>query len=180
MEARFEPVEITARNGRGVAVRAVTPADEEEILQAFERLSSQSRYMRFMHAVREANTRRLREVLASFPEKGFAIAATVPAEDGIDIVGMATFILGPDPARAEFAISVADDWAGAGLGRSLMTLLVESARRRGLAELEGFVLADNGPMLRLAQRLGFESRRDPDDYGVRLCRLFLPPAGPKG
>jgi acetyltransferase len=175
MSTNFEPVDLTARNGRVVRVRAVTPADEEEILQAFERLGSHSRYMRFMHAVREVNTRRLREVLASFPAKGLAIAATVPADDGIDIVGMATFILGADPARAEFAISVADDWAGAGLGRSLMTLLIEAARRRGLAELEGFVLADNGPMLRLAQKLGFEVKRDPDDFGVRVCRLPLQP-----
>ena len=180
MDTDFEPVELTARNGRVVRVRAVTPADEEEILQAFERLGSHSRYMRFMHAVREANTRRLREVLASFPAKGLAIAATVPADDGIDIVGTATFILGADPATCEFAISVADDWAGAGLGRSLMTLLIEAARRRGLVTMEGFVLAENGPMLRLAGKLGFESRRDPDDYAVRICRLPLQPDAAQG
>jgi acetyltransferase len=176
MDTRFEPVDITARNGRVVHVRAITPADEEEIVQAFERLSSHSRYMRFMHAVREANTGRLRRTLASFPEKGLTIAATVPAADGIDIVGAATFILAADPSKAEFAISVADDWAGAGLGRSLMTLLIEAARRRGLAELEGFVLADNAPMLRLAEKLGFQVKRDPDDYGVRVCRLPLQPS----
>lgn len=180
MQARFEPVDIAARNGRVVHVRAVTPADEEEILQAFERLGSHSRYMRFMHAVREANTRRLREVLASFPEKGLAIAATVPADDGIDIVGTATFILGADPRTCEFAISVTDDWAGAGLGRSLMTLLIEAARRRGLAVMEGFVLAENAPMLRLAEKLGFETKRDPDDFSVRICRLPLQAAGPAG
>jgi RimJ/RimL family protein N-acetyltransferase len=178
MEADFGPVDLTARDGRRVHVRAVTPADEEEILQAFGRLSSQSRYMRFMHTVREANTRRLREVLASFPGKGLAIVATVPADDGIDIVGMATYILGADPATCEFAISVADDWAGAGLGRSLMTLLIEAARLRGLVSMEGFVLADNRPMLRLAEKLGFESTRDPDDYGVRICRLSLAKAPP--
>ena len=178
MDANFEPVVLTARNGRVVRVRAVTPADEEDILQAFERLGSQSRYMRFMHAIREVNTRRLREVLASFPAKGLALAATVPAEDGIDIVGAATLILGADPTTCEFAISVADDWAGAGLGRSLMTLLIEAARRRGLARMEGFVLADNAPMLRLAQKLGFESKRDPDDFGVRVCRLALQPSAP--
>jgi len=178
MDTDFEPVELTARNGRVVRVRAVAPADQEELLQAFERLGSQSRYMRFMHAVREANTRRLREVLASFPAKGLAIAATVPAADGIDIVGTATFIIGADPKTCEFAISVIDDWAGAGLGRSLMALLIEAARRRGLATMEGFVLAENLPMLRLAQKLGFESKRDPDDFGVRVCRLALQPSAP--
>jgi hypothetical protein len=33
----------------------------------------------------------------SFPEEGLAIAATIPAGDGIDIVGTATFIVDPDP-----------------------------------------------------------------------------------
>jgi RimJ/RimL family protein N-acetyltransferase len=173
MEAYFEPGDLTLRNGRVVHVRAIVPSDEEEILQAFDRLSNQSRYMRFMHSVREVNRTRLRDVLASFPEKGLAIAATVPAEDGIDIVGTATFIIGPGPETCEFAISVADAWGGAGLGHALMTALIEAARRRGLREMDGFVLAENQPMLRLASRLGFEVTRDPDDFAIRVCRLTL-------
>lgn len=173
METDFEPIDLALRNGRVVHVRAIVPSDEEEILQAFERLGSESRYMRFMHAVREANRQRLREVLHSFPGKGLAIAATIPAEDGIDIVGTATFILDAGGDCCEFAISVADDWGGAGLGSALMTALIEAARRRGLREMVGFVLAENRPMLRLALRLGFAILRDPEDYSVQVCRLAL-------
>jgi RimJ/RimL family protein N-acetyltransferase len=173
METHFEPRDLTLRNGRVVHVRAMVPADEAEILQAFERLGSQSRYMRFMHSVREVNRQRLRDTLASLPAKGLSITATIPAEDGIDIVGGATFIVGPGPETCEFAISVAEAWGGAGLGRELMTALIEAARRRGLREMEGFVLAENQPMLRLAARLGFAVARDPDDYAVRVCRLTL-------
>jgi acetyltransferase len=173
MDMHFDPLEFTLRNGRAVRIRAIVPSDEEELLQAFEHLSSQSRYMRFMHAVREANRKRLRELLHSFPAKGLAIAATVPAEDGIDIVGTATFLLDPQGQSCEFAISVADDWGGAGLGSALMTALIEAARRRGLREMVGFVLAENQPMLRLASRLGFEITRDPDDFTVKTCTLAL-------
>ena len=173
MPTRFDPVDIALRNGRTVRLRAIGPADEEEILQAFDRLGSHARYMRFMHAVQEANVRRLRQVLESFPEKGLAIAATVPAEDGIDIVGSATFMIGPRGDDCEFAVSVVDDWAGAGLGRVLMTALIEAARRRGLREMTGFVLAQNDPMLRLAARLGFAVGRDPDDFSQCICRLDL-------
>jgi hypothetical protein len=87
--AGFDPVDAVLRDGRAVHVRAIQPSDEEELLQAFDRLGADSRYMRFMHAVREANVPRLRQVLGSFPDKGLAIAATVPAADGIDIVGAA-------------------------------------------------------------------------------------------
>jgi acetyltransferase len=172
MEAPFEPVETTLRNGRTVHLRAIVPADEEELLQAFERLGSHSRYMRFMHAVREANVPRLRTILNSFPEKGLAIAAIVPASDGIDIVGTASFVLGTD-ADCEFAVTVSESWAGAGLGRVLMTALIDAARRRGLREMVGYVLAENQAMLRLATRVGFKAARDPDDFTACICRLAL-------
>ena len=169
----FEPVEAALRNGRTVRLRAVERSDEEELLQAFDRLGAEARYMRFMHSVREANVPRLREVLGSFPEKGLAIAATVPADDGIDIVGAASFVIGSRGDDCEFAISVVDGWAGAGLGQVLMTALVGAARTRGLREMTGFVLAENSPMLRLAGRLGFAVRRDPDDFSQCICRLAL-------
>jgi acetyltransferase len=168
----LEPVDIALRDGRAVHVRAILPSDEEEILQAFDRLGSHSRYMRFMHSVREVNVARLRTALNSMPEKGLAIVATVPAEDGIDIVGSATFMVGTGD-DCEFATTVAEDWAGAGLGRALMTILIDAARRRGLREMVGFVLAENQPMLRLATRLGFAVKRDPDDFSVCICRLSL-------
>lgn len=173
MTTRFEPADVALRDGRTVRLRALGRSDEEELLQAFERLSPDSRHMRFMHAVREANVPRLRQVLDSFPEKGLAIAATVPAADGLDIVGSATFVIGSRGDDCEFAISVVDDWAGAGLGRVLMTALIAAARRRGLREMTGFVLAQNAPMLRLAARLGFEVGRDPDDFSQCICRLAL-------
>ncbi len=173
MPIPFEPAEVTLRDGCVVQVRAIVPEDEEELLQAFERLSAQTRYLRFMHAVREANVPRLRKVLESFPEKGLAIAATVPAADGIDIVGSATFVIGSKGDDCEFAVTVVDERAGAGLGRTLMTLLIDAAMRRGLREMVGFVLAENRPMLRLASRLGFAVARDPDDFSVCICRLPL-------
>jgi GNAT superfamily N-acetyltransferase len=172
-QTSFEPVEVALRNGRTVRLRAIWRSDEEELLQAFDRLGPQARYMRFMHSVREANLPRLRKALDSFPEKGLAIAATVPADDGIDIVGSATFVLGSRGDDCEFAVTVIDGWAGAGLGRVLMTALIEAARRRGLREMTGFVLAQNDPMLRLAARLGFAVGRDPDDFSQCICRLGL-------
>jgi acetyltransferase len=54
-----------------------------------------------------------------------------------------------------------------------MSLLIDAARRRGLKEMEGFVLAENQSMLGLARRLGFTIATDPDDRALRICRLAL-------
>ena len=153
-------------------------ADEAEILQTFERLSDDARYMRFMRVVREPDPERLRAVLASFPEAGIGIVATVPAADGIDIVGSAIAVFTADRANCEFAITVVVRVRRGRARDRLMTTLIDEARRRGLKEMEGFVLTQNQSMLRLAKRLGFRIESEPGDPTVRMCRMTLAEATP--
>lgn len=179
MNSIFSATDITLRDGRAVHIRAIHRSDEDELLQAFERLDAEARYMRFMRVVREPDINRLRKVLASFPESGIGLVATVPAADGVDIVGSALAVIGNDPASCEFSVTVAGNYNGAGLGHALMSALIAATKRRGLVEMEGFVLRVNTPMLRLAARLGFTILTDPEDSSVAICRLTLggpPPA----
>ena len=113
------------------------------------------------------------EALDSFPEGGGGIVATVPAEDGTDIVASAVFFVGEDATTCEFAITVQSSFGGVGLATTLLTALIDAARTRGLKTMEGFVLKVNAPMLRLAQRLGFSVAPDPEDGAIRICRLSL-------
>lgn len=167
--------DVVLRDGRTVHVRPVSPADEAEFLQAFERLSSEARYMRFMRVVHEPDVPRLHAVLGSLPEGGVLLVATVPAADGIDIVGSAVSIFAPDHSTCEFAITIASGYTGLGLAKTLMIDLIDESRRRGVKEMEGFVLAQNKSMLGLAHRLGFGVERDPNDPSVKICRLPLNP-----
>lgn len=173
MEAAFTDFDTTLRDGRSVRVRAMSVADDTEILQAFDHLSEDVRYMRFMRVVREVDRDRLRKTLASFPERGFGIVATVPAADGFDIVGSAILVIDKNPSVCEFAITILPEYGRAGLGRTLLSALIAMAKRRGLKHMEGFVLTVNQPMLKLASRLGFSIARDPDDVSVCNCRLSL-------
>ena len=177
--------DFTLRDGRVVHLRAMAPADEAEILQAFERMSAETRYMRFMSVLRELDQEGLRRRLASFPETGIGIVATVPAADGLDIVGSAIAVFTGDRPSCEFAVTVASGFGGAGLATAIMTALVDEARRRGMNEMEGFVLTQNQPMLRLARRLGFRIESEPGDPTVRTCRMTIasdvePRAGRRG
>jgi RimJ/RimL family protein N-acetyltransferase len=171
-DTNVSEADVILRDGRVVHLRAILPPDEKEFLQAFSRMSEEARYMRFMRTVREVNVQRLREALNSFPEGGSGIVATVPAEDGSDIVGSAVFFI-EDPATCEFSITVQSNFGGAGLATTLLTALIDVARNRGLTTMEGFVLATNEPMLRLAKRHGFRVAPHPDDYAIRVCRLDL-------
>jgi acetyltransferase len=164
---------IVLRDGRSVQLREMEVGDLAELLQAFWRMSEHARYMRMMRVVREPNLERVGALIASFPEAGVGLVATVPASDGLDIVGSAIAIFTPDRTSCEFAISVDAAFGQARLATTLMTALMEEARRRGIEEMHGFVLSQNQPMLRLARRLGFDIRSDPDDASVRICRIAL-------
>ena len=62
---------------------------------------------------------------------------------------------------------------GMGLGLLLMRRIIDYARRRGIGEIFGDVLADNHTMLKMCQMLGFDRARKSDDPGVIRVTLKL-------
>jgi RimJ/RimL family protein N-acetyltransferase len=169
----FAAIQVELRGRRHVRIREIRPQDRNEIRQAFGRLSSQSRYTRFMATVRDLTPRMLDYAVARPRERDLGLVAEIDAPDGIDIVGGARYYTEADGQGCEFAITVIDDWQGTGLASRLMRELIQAARARGIRRMEGFVLAGNGRMLRLAERLGFSVETDPDDATVKIVRLDL-------
>ena len=74
---------------------------------------------------------------------------------------------------AEFSVLVEQDWSRLGLGALLMQRLVDNSRQRRLAELWGYVLQENRPMLQLCRELGFTQRMMPDEPGTTQITLKL-------
>ncbi len=70
------------------------------------------------------------------------------------------------------AIVVEDAWQARGLGRLVMTRLVERARRWRIAYLRGDVLYDNGPAIRFLRAL-FEDAHFEFASGGYLFRARL-------
>ena len=50
---------------------------------------------------------------------------------------------------------------------------MDVARSKGLAEIEGLVLANNDGMLRLMRSLGFTVKPFPEDADFKLCTKSL-------
>ena len=90
---------------------------------------------------------------------------TVDGKD--EQIGVARYTTNVDKTSCEFALTVADNWQHRGIGHILMTDLMDVARHRDLAEMEGQVLANNTKMLDLVQTLGFKVSNDPDDPSIK-------------
>ena len=171
--APFTPIEVELRDRRRVRLREIRPDDRDEVRQAFDRLSSESRYARFMSHISELSPQMLERAVHRQTERELGLVAEIDAPDGLDIVAGARYYVQGDNESCEFAITVADGWQGVGLASRLMRELIQVARLRGLKRMEGFVLAENSGMLDVARRLGFTVSADPNDAMVKIVRLDL-------
>ena len=96
-----------------------------------------------------------------------------PGSPGSRLVGVARIIPTWEDGTAEFAIVVGDWLQHSGLGRELMTRLLEAGRVRGYSVIEGIILGENVSMLRFCERLGFTITLNPDDPAERIARITL-------
>lgn len=159
-------------DGRTVTVRPVLPQDAEAEQAFVATLSPEARRLRFhlaVNALPEALLRRFTEI-----DYRSHLALVAEAEAGDDeeprIVADARYAVEPGARRGDFAIAVADDWRGLGLGIALMQRLGRHARRQGLDGLCGDVLPDNLAMRAMIEKLGGRTVDHPHEPGLlRAC-----------
>jgi len=171
--ARSSP--LTLRDGSRVLLRPAVPGDRDLLVKAFERLSPESRYRRFFAPLRMLSPSLLDALTSIDYVDRFAWVALSPAPgpDGKpDGVGVSRYIRLEDPAAAEMAVTVVDDWQGRGLGRVLLDALVLEALENGITRLEGDVLVENRPMQELLRHSGARFR--PAGNGVLRFSIDLP------
>jgi acetyltransferase len=152
-------IELT--DGRRVHLSPATAQDEAAERAFVSALSLTSRYRRFHFGLRELTPEASRAMVDVDQQRHVAIV--VRPEGEATIVADARYVRRDDGAEAEFAVVVADEWQGAGLGRALLTRLATHARTRGVRRLFGDVLWGNASMLALMRSLGAELRRHPGD-----------------
>ena len=170
------------KDGGLYTVRPIHP-DDAQMLQALVRgLSPESRYFRFASTLPELPLRLLARFTLIDYDREMALVAVVKnmstEADGSTheterIVGVSRVVTNPDGSSCEFALLVADDFTGRGLGTRLMLSIVETARRMGLSEVMGLILTNNTPMLKLVKSLGFTVAAYPDDPDFRIATKAL-------
>jgi len=169
--------EVPLSDGGSYAIRPIRPEDAEHIQDMMRGLSAETRYFRFFSTATEHSPRALaRYTQVDYFREMALVAVCDESKDGARqerIVGVARYLLDPGGDTAEFAVVVADDWAGRGLGARLMNSISEVARSKGIRRIEGFILGKNANMLALMERLGFSIRVDPDDPELRIAEKAL-------
>ena len=142
-------------DGTQVEIRQISPQDSERLQTAHGRLSPEARYRRFLAAKPELTDADARYLVEIDGADHFALVATttVDGERGA-IVAVARYVRAPDdPAAAEFAIVVGDDYQRQGLAAALLERLSTAATKRGIRRFRATMLSDNVAIFRLLEQL---------------------------
>ncbi|HET6861365.1 MAG TPA: GNAT family N-acetyltransferase [Streptomyces sp.] len=155
-------------DGTTVCIRPPTPADHEQIQGLHEEMSPENLRLRFFTL-----SRRSAEMVAdracAAPRTGYR---ALLAEAHGQVIGLAEYERGDDPATAEMAITVAEGLHHRGIGTLLVEHLVSAARAEGITTFTADALSENHEVLRLFADLGLRVARRFEGPEVR-CTVAL-------
>jgi len=159
-----------------IRLRALVRSDRAEIAHGFERLSSSSRYMRFLTPKQFLSDEDLSFLTELDGFNHFGLVAVRLDQDGteMDGIGIARFLrLLGEPDVAEPAVTVIDEMQGKGIGSLLLSRLAKAAVEKGICRFRSYLLSENyrgQEMIRkLFPRVHFEIRSEVVVADFPLC-----------
>ena len=157
-------------DGSRITIRPTLPQDLELQREFFRSLSTEGRYRRFMVPLNELPEVVAQRFISIDYRSHVALLAEVFDDDREIMIGEARYVLDEhDPATSEFALAVADDWQGRGIGRVLLARLEREAAASGIRRMLADTLYDNKAMRALAASSGYTVKANRED--ARLVRL---------
>jgi acetyltransferase len=160
-------------HGMQLTIRPIRPEDEAAHCALIAGMAPEDLRMRFFGAVRGFDHLQLARMTQIDYDREMALIATTGDASGAQqTLGVVRVVADPDNECAEFAIAVRSDQKGKGLGKLLMTRIIDYARARGTRFLVGEILRENAAMLALAKACGF-SMHASDDPAVVSVRFPL-------
>ena len=160
--------------GSHYLIRPIGQDDRERIIELFNHLSPESRYLRFAHAISKLPDDFLDDILHLDYKKEMALVAVIPSQSGSEeIIGISRYVTPPNQHVCEFSLSVSDSHAAHDIGTHLMLDLITHAKENGLQEMIGYVLSKNTKMLHLVSDLGFQISNLDDDPDFKTVSLLL-------
>jgi hypothetical protein len=165
---------VRLADGTTVAIRPLGPGDGNMLAAGFDRLSDLSRYRRFLSPVPRLTSSMLTFLTSVDGINHRAWGAMIDEPAGPVGAGVVRWVRSSkDPAVADMAVTVIDDYQGRSLGALLQDIAVIDAFAFGIERFEGVVLGENIASRRMLARGG--ARLRPEGGGVLAFTLELRP-----
>jgi len=152
--------------GESFVLRPIRPEDEPKMVRFHEKLSEESVYLRYFRAFQldqRVEHERLTRICYVDYDRDIVLVVEHPnaaSEQEIVAVGRLTRL--PNPAEAEFAMLVRDDFQGRGVGTQLLQNLLAFGADEGIERVVAYMLPENRGMIEISEKLGFAMSREDD------------------
>ncbi len=143
--------DVLLSDGGAARLRPSRSDDVDRVLDFYERVSDESRYMRFL-APRPALTERDVQRFTGVDQSDNVVFVITVGDDIIGIGGYDRL----NDAEAEVSFLVVDDYQGRGVGALLLEHLSEAGREKGIHRIVGEVLPENGKMIMSFRAAGYQ------------------------
>jgi RimJ/RimL family protein N-acetyltransferase len=161
-------------DGAPLLIRPIRADDKAMLTDGLQRLSDESVQRRFLTPKRSFSRSELRYLTEVDGRDHVAFVAEYPGEPVRRLIAVGRFVrLHDDPAAAEVAIVVADNWHRRGVGSLLSKRLAEEARRLGIERFTATMAADNEAAHRLMAKLTRHLEQRHAGFGVDELVLDL-------
>lgn len=157
-------------HGGNYQIRPIQIDDRNAVIDLFDHLSLKSRYFRYAHAMSTLPENLLDSIIHATTVDDFALVAIVKKENEPErLVGISRYVRDGKTKRAEFSLSVSDDYHHEGIGSHLMRGILDCATLNDFEEVYGLIIKENHDMLVLMRHLGLALETDPDDNKMYIA-----------
>lgn len=167
------PPAIPKKFGRLVcAVRPLRGGDEPLLQEFFHSHTPDTIYERYGCLVSTMTAERASALVNVDQTRDCALGIFAPAPGGEILLAVGRYCLDASGEAAELAFVVRETMRGQGMATTLLRLLIQTARTRGLARLWAQTNNHNADMLGIFRRAGFTLVPEPDN-GIVCATLPL-------
>jgi acetyltransferase len=145
--------QVTLPDQRQLCIRPLRPDEEGPVRELDARLSSRTRYLRFLSPLPALPESLLRLLASVDYRRRVSLVAEVDANGRREVIALGSFG-GLDNGTAEVALVVSDAWQRQGIGTILARQVMRAAEDRGFANFVAHVFWDNTVIRRLLTRVG--------------------------
>jgi RimJ/RimL family protein N-acetyltransferase len=155
---------VHLRDGTEAFVVPLVPANREALEREYDHLSPKTRFGRFLAVVPRLSGTMLDRLVDDVDGVDhIALVLLVVDDDGTEQpLGLARIIrYRDDPAAADVAVTVVDDWQRRGVATALLDVLMRQ-RPQGVERIDTFINEDNAASLAMLRRLGEVHLSEPE------------------
>lgn len=157
-------------------IRPIRPEDEPLLVDFHGTLSERTVLLRFFAPIsykeRIAHDRLARVAFIDYDREMALVACRPHPKTGEpEIAAVGRLSKSVESKDAEFTILVSDKFQGQGLGKELLTRLVDIGRKEGVYAISGQILSENTSMMNIVHQLGFQVVAGPN--GIHQATLVL-------